>query len=527
MMKSGAIETKKHPSDGPELILCNAYSVKMENKKNAGSNSNLLCISKDREQVFRSVIRPNLMNADRNYVIYDKTGELSYQFAPLFERNGYKVYHSQSSSFCSRYSYDPFRHLDKGNLNRFCKSVIENMRESEYVRNIVNEHQLSKADFKSLLRASSNLLHALLLYILDYCPASDRCYRSFSLILDAADEDPKHKGMAFFSVLNMIMLELRSTLKEDAENEVLEHYDYFMAFNNTLRRLARESLKTIFSDLIIESSDGEIDFSTLTEKNTAVFFQDNREDKKLLSALFFMQCADALFRHDTQPDYIPQSSTQFIFPDVSDIGAMPFLCYQIGLSHDLNTGVSYLLSDNSLSQIQDYIGINDFHALGDGLLLAGKNNSLEGLFDYALFMEPVNDEDQLLKEYIELRINDSEKNFKILPKEFFKTYVHKPFAEKEKEEQDVKETALFYYKDEFFGTVTLFNNWYHESEYARTAEYNPRRYNSYRREISDYDNSFLQDEAVEIEPNPAADDINLTDGLNIETSEVVICEADK
>ena len=282
----------------PGLILSREYSVQSIHKT-LGSR-NVLCIGPDRNKIAKSIINPNILQADCSYVILDIGGEKLKNYGSFLAQEGYHVEvinHSLQENTCT---YNPCKYIKhKNDIDRLVNTALLSCKAHLKAEYDALGEVLAKSVESCITHAAEHLLRSCVQYLLEECNEADWTLGNVRMLLDSAHENPNGSDDEPATILDYLF----AAVKDRSSDSVIdsEYQNYRLCCNNT-RKKALELLLAVFDGLReedfkqVEFAD-EVVITDIRKKKTAIFLVCEEKAtafSKFYHSLFISHVLDTL-----------------------------------------------------------------------------------------------------------------------------------------------------------------------------------------------------------------------------------------
>jgi type IV secretion system protein VirD4 len=304
-------------NNGPNnMILTQNVFLNMDTRKTL-RNNNVLVVGGSGAGKSRFMVKPNLLQANCNYVVTDPAGELLSTTGQFLVNQGYDVKVFNLVEMAKSDQYNPFNYIrDDLGVLMMINCLIKN----------TNPDGKSGGD-PFWEKSETALLQALCFYLIKYCPKHQQNFTSVMKLLRAAEVDENNPAMK--SKLDRIFDEVAS---RDPNSIALKQYLTFkMGAGRTLKSILIScSVRlTVFNMREIESLTkiDTIDLASMGTGKKALFVIIPAADStyNFLVSMMYSQLFETLyFVAETQcPGQRLERPIRFLLDEFANIGQIP------------------------------------------------------------------------------------------------------------------------------------------------------------------------------------------------------------
>ncbi len=293
MTKNTTPKKSKGPKQG-ELILADGSYYSMDCYKTR-VNNNVLAVGTSGAGKTRTLVIPNLLQAEGSYVISDPKGSLHKQYSKYLEEQGYKVY---KVDFVNPEKSDEYNFFD------YIRSEDDYIKIANMI--VYNGPKGNMDPFWD--EATILLLSSLIAYLKEYRPRREQNLNSITKLAVAANVNEYEYDAEFKNCTDLIMDGVRM---DNPDSFAAKQYSKFrvaaaktlksilISLDAKLSRIDRKSVeKMMCGDPWIEysSSRNRIDFTELGRRKAAIFVEVSDSERSMdpLANLFFTQAINEL-----------------------------------------------------------------------------------------------------------------------------------------------------------------------------------------------------------------------------------------
>lgn len=211
------------PKGEKNMILTDEVFLSMEGWKTK-RNCNVLVIGGSGAGKSRFMVKPNLLQANCNYVITDPAGELLESTGTFFEKNGYEVKVFNLVEMQKSNRYNPFAYIrDDVGVLMMINCLIRN----------TNPDGKSGGSDPFWEKSETALLQALVFYLIKYRPKKEQNFTSVMKLLRAAEVDENNPDKP--SRLDHIFQEVEA--RDPSSIAVKQYKTFKMGAGKTLKSI--------------------------------------------------------------------------------------------------------------------------------------------------------------------------------------------------------------------------------------------------------------------------------------------------
>ena len=257
-------------------------------------NNNVIVVGTSGSGKTRSVVTPNLLQANTSYVVTDPKGNLYRKYGNYLKKKGYRVVNLDFVNPRESMHYNPFCYLEDDNDQDFIKTA-------RMLNNEQRNHGYRGDPFWDL--TSEMLLSSLIAYLKNYCNEDDWTVRNLMKLLRACEIEEFEDSESTMDVL------IKEAEREDFEKGKREESFTVRQYKN-VRSCAAKTMKSIVISAM--ACVGNIDTDAMHEmmaydelhlerigyEKTAVFVNVSDTDRSMdnIIQIFFTQAMNVLTR---------------------------------------------------------------------------------------------------------------------------------------------------------------------------------------------------------------------------------------
>lgn len=302
-------------------------------------NSNVLVVGGSGSGKSRFYVKPNIMQANTNFVITDPAGELLKSTGSLLEKEGYEIKVFNLVEMQKSNCYNPFNYIrdDVGVL------MLINC----LIRNTNPAGQTSSDPFWE--KSETALLQALCFYLIKYRPKEEQNFTSVMRLLRAAEVDEQNPGKK--SKLDRIFDEV--AVKDPTSIAYKQYQTFKMGAGRTLKSILIScSVRlTVFNLLQIENLTGvdDIDLAALgSDKKVALFVIIPAADNtyNFLVSMMYYQLFETLYYYaETEFGGMCKRNVRFLLDEFVNIGQIPDFTKKLATMRKYQINCSIILQN--------------------------------------------------------------------------------------------------------------------------------------------------------------------------------------
>lgn len=306
----------KETHEGPKnMILTQNIFMSMDTRQTL-RNNNVLVVGGSGAGKSRFMVKPNILQANCNYVITDPAGELLTSTGKFLEKEGYTIKVFNLVEMQKSDQYNPFNYIrDEVGVLMMINCLIRN----------TNPEGKSGGD-PFWEKSETALLQALVFYLVKYRPKSEQNFTSVMKLLRAAEVDENNPNKK--SKLDCLFDEVA---KRDPNSIALKQYLTFkMGAGKTLKSiLISTSVRlTVFNMKQIENltSSDTIELGKMGEGKKALFVIIPAADStyNFLVSMMYSQLFETLYYvAETNGKGRLDSPVRFLLDEFANIGQIP------------------------------------------------------------------------------------------------------------------------------------------------------------------------------------------------------------
>lgn len=298
----------------PNMIMTRDILLNMDTRK-THRNNNLTVIGSAGTMKSRSVVLPNLLQANASFVVTDPSGELLEATGTFLKENGYEIRALNLSDMNYSNRYNPFCYIrNQEGVLRMITSLIQNTSPSD-----------AKKGDPFWEKAETALLEAVCFYLIE---KFDPPERNFSMVMELLRLAEAPEGQA--SRLDLLFADLA---KEKPRHIAVKSYAVYKSAGDgraaqSIRVSCQVRLHTFNLDSVqkLTCSDN-MDLRGIGDKKVALFCITPAADTtfNFLAALIYTQIFDELYNHaETEcPGRRLPVPVRFLLDEFANIGTIP------------------------------------------------------------------------------------------------------------------------------------------------------------------------------------------------------------
>lgn len=307
----------KSGENNKNIILTQDVFLGMDGRKTM-RNLNVLVAGGSGSGKSRFVVKPNILQANCNYVITDPKGELLESTGSFLEKQGYKIKVFNLSQMEHSCSYNPFHYIrDEAGVLTMLNALIQNTTPPDAHKGDPFWENAEKA-----------LLGAICFYLYYECKEEDQNFSNVMKLLRCLEV---REGQEDFDSTLDIMFKM---LKEkDPENIAVRQYAVFKSAGGGKTAqsimISCQTRLQVFNLKVIHNLTGtdNIDLLSVAKEKTALFCITPVQDKtfNFLVALLYTQLFETLYSYaETECDgrRLPHH-VRFLLDEFANIGTIP------------------------------------------------------------------------------------------------------------------------------------------------------------------------------------------------------------
>lgn len=210
-------------NDGPNnMILSQNVFLNMDTRTTL-FNNNVLVIGGSGSGKSRFYVKPNVLQANANFVITDPAGEMLASMGKFLENQGYEIRVFNLVDMEKSHCYNPFKYIQK-------EEDVLTMIDC-FILNTTPPN--TKGGDQFWVKSETALLQALAFYLIEKCPESERNFSSIVRLLNLASVDENNPDKE--STLDRMFSKLKA---ENPASMAVKSYDIFkMGAGKTLKSI--------------------------------------------------------------------------------------------------------------------------------------------------------------------------------------------------------------------------------------------------------------------------------------------------
>lgn len=273
------------------IMFDNVYGISMNDKKTR-RNLHTIVVGGSGAGKTRYMVKPNILQMNASYIITDPSGELYRDTSTMLSKNNYDIRVFNTFDTNLSMQYNPLAYINTdADVTTLVTLLIRNTGEA-------------KGDNKYFDDATKQLLTAIILFLVHYCPESERNFsRVMELVVAADVPEEAAKGTQPESLLDKIMQSVR---KIDPYGLTLKMWDSFghppaktlkSIISSTTTRL------TVFNHAEVErlTCADTVNLNNLGDEKTALYIITPPTENGLgfLVSIMYSQLFNTLYYHAT------------------------------------------------------------------------------------------------------------------------------------------------------------------------------------------------------------------------------------
>ncbi len=319
----------KNSSDTPYILSDKEVSFEYQR------NQHILVFGATGSGKSASFVKPNVMQADTSFMITDPKQEIYAELAPFLRSRGYKVYMFNLADMQNSNCWNPLVKKD-GTCNLSIQDAV--LMSSSIIKNTKGPFEKTGEPFWD--KSEQALLTALMIYASNHME-----HKTFSDILRfATGRTPAALDYDFGLLPNTDPARAAYNIYAQAPEKVRS--SIIISLGTRLQLFQDDKLANI-------TSRSDFDMTDLGDSRTAIFvaISDYDETYHSISALFFTQAFQELYRSASASDGKLEVPVRFIMDEFCNIGFIPG--YTTKLSTMRSRGISAQMIVQSLGQLQN------------------------------------------------------------------------------------------------------------------------------------------------------------------------------
>lgn len=431
-------------------------------------NCNSMVIGASGAGKTRSFLYPNLMQMNGSYIIIDTKGQAFWNFARMFEKNGYTVKLLNLVNPKQSMHYNPFHYFkNQTDLETFVKNIV-------YAKN--EDDPAVRAADRFWDQASEILLGALCGYIWKECLPNERNLPSVLRLLEKMEireDDDQFKCVVDY-LFDDVQTKYDNLKEHDPDLSEPFYLRKYRNYKNAAGKTAKSIIISIAAHLARYENDDirhmmigedEIEIEKIGQQKTAVFVivSDTNNLFHPIASLFIDQCMQTLVYQADENDVgkLPVHVSMYI----DDAASFPIYGMNKYMAEVRSREISINLmfqNENQLTTCYGSAGTDIRENCNTYLFLGGNSASTEEAlgkwfdmdprevhllpYDRALIMQKSHDGKRIVKFFPEEHPNYkytglSNPNNRVSPKLFSDEFIEKREEMKEQEQMRLKKKA--------------------------------------------------------------------------------------
>lgn len=337
--------TKDH--NGPNnMILSNDVFLNMDTKKTF-FNNNVLVIGGSGSGKSRFFVKPNILQANCNYVVTDPAGEMLASMGTFLENQGYEIRVFNLVEMDKSHCYNPFKYIRK---DEDVLTMIDCL--------IVNTTPPNtKGGDQFWVKSETALLQALCFYLIEKCVPEEQNFGSVMELLRLAEVDENNPDKQ--SPLDVMFSKLKA---ENPSSMAVKSYDIFkMGAGKTLKsiliscgvRLQVFNLKAVANLTNVDTIDLASIGTGDGKKALFVITPQASETYNFLVSMLYSQLFETLYFEGNQlieQDKSFKHEVRFLLDEFVNIGQIPQFTKKLATMRKYRISCSIIIQN--LAQIK-------------------------------------------------------------------------------------------------------------------------------------------------------------------------------
>ena len=269
-----------------KLILGENQEYNM-NCHETGLNNNVLVVGTSGSGKTRSIVTPNLLQAEGSYIVSDPKGNLYNQYKGYLENRGYVVKKLDFTDMTGSVHYNFLNYIHSTfDIVQIAHVLVNN------IENVYNRDPFWD-------QASQLLVQAVIAYLKEACSKDEQNLHGLCNLITLCNVNTDNE--VFETVLDMLMDKLK---KRNPDSYAAATYAKFrIAANRTLRSIlitANAKIGVFDVPEIAElTSNDDVDIESIGKRKTALFVvvSDTDRSMDILANIFFTQAMNVLCRY--------------------------------------------------------------------------------------------------------------------------------------------------------------------------------------------------------------------------------------
>lgn len=283
-------------------------------------------------------VRPNILQANANYVVTDPFGDLFESTGPFLKENGYKVQVFDLVEMGKSEKYNP---LDLVKTDKDIEDLVKDFMKNSAIA-------VGKEDDAFFTKIESELLLALIFYLVRHRPAEERNFVNVLKLLEKGD--PADADESGLSQLDLIFKDVKAN---NQNSLAAEHYETFSKSAGKFKKSILLSLSirlSIFNyqDFKDITSQTTIDINTMKTGKMALFIKTPITDNAYNFIVSMLICQ--LAKTVADGDNAPTNHIRFMVDEFANIGYIGSITMLMATSRRYN--MSFSIITQNLSQLK-------------------------------------------------------------------------------------------------------------------------------------------------------------------------------
>ena len=273
------------------IMFDNTYGISMDTRKTL-RNLHTMVIGGSGAGKTRFFVKPNILQMNASYIITDPSGELFRDMGQMLKDNNYDVRVFNTFDTNLSMQYNPLAYIDPKNAGPDVTDLVTTL--------IKNTGEAS-GDNKYFDDATKQLLSAIILFLITYCPKSEHDFAHVMRLVVAADVPEGQKNPQ--SDLDKIFEQV----------EVIDPYGLALKTYKSFKSTSGKSLKSVLSSTAVRlnvfnypqierlTCADTVSLKTIGDEKTALFIITPPIDNgfNFLVAMMYSQLFSKLYYHTT------------------------------------------------------------------------------------------------------------------------------------------------------------------------------------------------------------------------------------
>lgn len=330
-------------NDGENNMILSQNVYLSLNQQKTLRNNNVLVVGGSGSGKSRFFVKPNILQANCNYIVTDPAGELLTATGGFLESQGYEIRVFNLVEMAKSNQYNPFNYIrdDLGVL----------MMINCLIKNTNPDGKTGGDPFWE--KSETALLQALCFYLIKYCPKHQQNFSSVMKLLRAAEVD--ENNASYKSKLDRMFDEV--AIKDPHSIALKQYLTFKMGAGKTLKSILIScSVRlTVFNMKQIENLTkvDTIDLGTMGEGKKALFVIIPAADStfNFLVSMMYSQLFETLyFMGDTKYKFQCPTPVRFLLDEFANIGQIPEFTKKLATMRKYDISCSVILQN--LAQIK-------------------------------------------------------------------------------------------------------------------------------------------------------------------------------